>query len=70
VGPGRALELLLAVQRVGASEVLPLGLVERIAPAGQALAVARAPAGEILRWDAEAVRAVKVLLREGTEMPY
>jgi enoyl-CoA hydratase/carnithine racemase len=70
VGLGRAMELLLTARRIGASEALQLGLVERIAPAGQALAVARALAEEILQWDAEAVRAVKALLREGEEMPY
>ncbi len=70
VGPGRALELLLTARRVGAEEAWRLGLVERLAPAGQALAEALALAREILRWDPEAVRAIKALIRDGEALPF
>lgn len=70
VGPGRALELLLTARRVGAEEAWRLGLVERLAPAGQALAEALALAQEILRWDPEAVRAIKALIRDGEALPF
>jgi len=69
VGPGRALELLLTARRIGAEEALRLGLVERVAPAGQALPEAMALAREILRWDPEAVRAIKALIRDGDRFP-
>lgn len=70
VGPGRALELLLTARRIGAEEALRLGLVERVAPAGQALPEAIALAREILRWDPEAVRAIKALIRDGEALPF
>lgn len=70
VGPSRALELLLTARRIGAEEALRLGLVERVAPAGQALGEALALAREILRWDPEAVRAIKALIRDGDRLPF
>lgn len=70
VGSGRALELLLTARRLSAEEALRLGLVERVAPAGQALAEATALARQILGWDAEAVRAVKALIRDGDRLPF
>lgn len=70
VGPGRALELLLTARRISAEEAFRLGLVERIAPAGQALAEALALAREILRWDPEAVRAIKAVIQDGDSLPF
>ncbi len=70
VGPGRALELLLTARRIRAEEALRLGLVERVAPAGQALAEAMALAQEILQWDPEAVRAIKALIQDGDRLPF
>ncbi|WP_322798962.1 enoyl-CoA hydratase/isomerase family protein [Thermoflexus sp.] len=70
IGPGRALELLLTARRVSAEEALRLGLIERVAPVGQALAEAQALAREILRWDAEAVRAIKAMIRDGDSLPF
>lgn len=70
VGPGRALELLLTARRIGAEEAFRLGLVERVAPAGQALAEALTLAREILRWDPEAVRAIKAVIRDGDSLPF
>lgn len=47
VGMGRALDLILTGRPVGAAEALAMGLVNRITPPGQALAVAQALAREI-----------------------
>src|SRR5450830_1724276 len=47
VGMGRALDLILTGRPVGAAEALAMGLVNRVTPPGQALAVAQALAREI-----------------------
>src|SRR5450830_1066254 len=47
VGMGRALDMILTGRPVGAAEALAMGLVNRVTPPGQALAVAQALAREI-----------------------
>lgn len=47
VGIGRAKELIFTARRVSATEALEIGLVEKVVPAGQALAAAREMAAAI-----------------------
>jgi enoyl-CoA hydratase len=47
IGESRAMELILTGRAVGAEEALAIGLVHRLAPPGQALAVATSLAAEI-----------------------
>ncbi len=69
VGYSRALEWLSTGQVLTASEMLAYGLVNRVAPAGEALSVALELAGRITQYAPEAVRAVKRLLRAGLDLP-
>src|SRR5436190_419897 len=46
VGKGRALELLLSGDRITAQEAYRIGLVNRVVPAGELMAAARAPLGD------------------------
>ncbi len=63
VGPSRALELLASARPVGAREAASMGLVNRVAPSGLALAHALDLAREIGRHPVAAVRAVKEVVR-------
>jgi enoyl-CoA hydratase/carnithine racemase len=49
VGPENALDLLLSARTFDAAEARRLGLVSRVAPAGEVLAAAHAYAGDIAR---------------------
>ncbi len=69
VGYSRALEWLVTGQVLTPSEMLTSGLVNRVAPAGQALAAARELAERIAQHAPEAVGALKRLLRGGLELP-
>lgn len=59
VGPARAKRLTILCERIGATEALAMGLVDRTAPPGQALAVARELAARTLAMPAAAVRMSK-----------
>ncbi len=56
VGPGRAADLVCTGRRVDAEEAYRLGVIERVVPAGTALAAARAAAGDIVGNGPMAVR--------------
>ncbi|MBK8022247.1 MAG: enoyl-CoA hydratase/isomerase family protein [Chloroflexi bacterium] len=70
VGYGRAIDILLRGQVLNADELVALGLATEIATHGQALISAVLRAREIAAQDAEAVRAMKVLLQAGLNHPY
>jgi enoyl-CoA hydratase len=68
VGQGRAMEITLTGRKVEADECLRIGLCEKLAPHGQARAVAEQMAHEIARFPQACVRADRrsVYLSEGT----
>jgi enoyl-CoA hydratase len=70
VGYGRAIDMLLAARPFSAAELQALGVVQYVAPPGEALPAARALAGRIAALDAATVRAIKGLLRDGCTLPY
>lgn len=57
IGQSRAMDLLLTGRGVGADEAFEMGLVNRVSPAGGALAAAVALAEEIARFPQEVMRA-------------
>jgi enoyl-CoA hydratase len=65
VGVGRARELLFTGRIFDAAEALEIGFVNRLAPAGGALAVAKDLAREIARNDPLAVRMTKLAINVG-----
>ncbi|MCK6525418.1 enoyl-CoA hydratase/isomerase family protein [Myxococcota bacterium] len=62
VGRGAALRLLTTARQVSAEEALAMGLVDGVAPPGEAEALARATLGELLVHPAGSVRALKGLV--------
>jgi enoyl-CoA hydratase len=70
VGYGRALDMMLSARPYSAAELLDLGVVQHVAPPGEALIAARALATRIAALDPATVRAVKGLLRDGCTLPY
>ncbi len=70
VGHARAMDMLLSARWYEADDLLAFGLVNRVVPAGEALAAARAYAAQIAAWDPSAVRAVKALLHAGRTLSY
>jgi enoyl-CoA hydratase len=69
VGSGRALEMILTGRKVGAREAESMGLVNRVAPEGEALAAALALAGEILANGPLAVAYCLQAVSRGLDMP-
>jgi enoyl-CoA hydratase len=67
MGPSRARLLLLGGERIGASEALTLGLVDRVVPAGELRDAAVALAGRIAAASPSAVRQTKVAIRDGAD---
>ena len=62
IGAKRASEMIMTGKRIGAREALELGLVNRLAPVGEALAAALALADEILVAAPLAIRASKATM--------
>ena len=69
VGRGKALELILTGARIEAPEALRIGLVERLAPAGQALAAATELARALAARAPLALRYAKEAVVKGLELP-
>lgn len=65
IGASRAKELIFTARRIGAEEAGRLGLVDRLAPAGQALDAALALAREILPNGPVALRMAKLAVNQG-----
>ena len=68
IGRSRAKELIFTGRRIGAEEALHLGLVDRIAPAGEALETALALAREILPNGPVALRMAKLAVDRGLDL--
>lgn len=69
VGRGKALELILTGARIPADEALRIGLVERVAPAGEALTAATELARTIAAKAPVALRYAKEAVVKGLELP-
>jgi enoyl-CoA hydratase/carnithine racemase len=70
VGPAKAMEMMLFGAPLTAAEALQIGLINRIAPAGQAVEVAMEMADQLARQAVEAVRAIKRGVRESLTQRY
>jgi enoyl-CoA hydratase/carnithine racemase len=68
IGESRARELIYTGEPVGAQEALRIGLVNRVAPAGQALAEAQSLGRTIAERPGPTLRAVKAVLDRGLAM--
>ena len=69
VGRGKALEMILTGARIPAEEALSIGLVERVAPAGEALKAATELARAIAAKAPVALRYAKEAVVKGLELP-
>jgi len=69
VGPGRALEIVLTGEPIGAGEALRIGLVNRVVPAADLLPAAETLARTLLSRGPMALRYAMQAVREGLEMP-
>src|SRR5512139_68243 len=67
VGKGRAKELILTGRSIGAAEALAIGLVNRVAPAGELMEAAGRLAGEMLSAGPVALRQAKRAINQGCE---
>lgn len=70
VGRSRAMEILLTGKTVKAIDALRWGLVDHLAPSGEALTEAKSFAAAFASKPRSAVRAIKRALTEGEEKPY
>jgi enoyl-CoA hydratase len=68
VGRGKALEMILTGQRIGAAEALRIGLVERVVPAAEVMDAARALARELAGRAPVAMRYAKEAVVKGLGM--
>ena len=68
VGKGRALELLLSGEMIGAAEAWRIGLVNRVVPAAELMAEARRLAELLAGKGRTALRLCKAAVRDGLEM--
>ena len=69
IGKARAKDLILSARRIDAAEALRMGLVNRIAPAGELEACARELAAGIAANGPVAVRAAKEAIDRGSQLP-
>lgn len=69
VGRGKALELLLSGDMVGADQALSIGLVQAVFPAGELIEEAKKLARKILSKGPLTIGAVKSCVRQGLESP-
>jgi enoyl-CoA hydratase len=69
VGKGRAMQLCLTAEQIDAAEAHRIGLVNKVVPAGQALAAAREMAAAILANGPIACAFVLDAIHRGLEMP-
>jgi enoyl-CoA hydratase len=69
VGKGRAMQLCLTAEQIDAAEAHRIGLVNRVVPAGQALAAAREMASAILANGPIACSFVLDAIHRGLDMP-
>ncbi|SEO70679.1 enoyl-CoA hydratase/isomerase family protein [Actinacidiphila rubida] len=67
IGPSRAKDLIFTGRTVTADEALTLGLVDKVVPAGEVYAQARAWAGRLARGPAYALRAAKEAVDSGLD---
>jgi enoyl-CoA hydratase/carnithine racemase len=67
VGPSRAKDLIFTGRMVDAAEALSIGLVDRVVPAEEVYAAARAWAGRLARGPAYALRAAKEAVDDGLD---
>jgi enoyl-CoA hydratase len=70
LGKGKALELILTADRIGAAEAERIGLVNRVVPADQLMATAEELARKIMTRGPLAVRAAIEAVMSGSEMPF
>lgn len=67
VGPGRAKMLILSREPISATEAERIGIIDRLAPAGQALALAQELATKFSRGPAVGIAAVKDLINRAED---
>jgi enoyl-CoA hydratase len=70
VGMGRALDLILTGRPVGAEEALAMGLVNRVAPPGEARQAAEALAAELAHVPQACMRSDRRSVYEGADLPF
>jgi enoyl-CoA hydratase len=70
VGKGRAKELIFTGEMIDAREAWRIGLVNRVVPADQLLAEARAVAAKMIDKSASAIRIAKDAIENGLEMDF
>jgi enoyl-CoA hydratase len=70
LGKGKALELILSGDRIGAAEAERIGLVNRVVPADQLMAAAEELARKMASRGPLAVRAAIEAVMSGSEMPF
>src|SRR5438045_19053 len=70
LGKGKALELICTGDRVGAAEAERIGLVNKVVPADQLMAVAEEMARKIMSRGPLAIRAAIEAVMSGSEMPF
>ena len=70
VGKGRAMELILTGTPIGADDALRIGLVNRVVPAAELMASARALAQQLARSAPIAMRYIINAVNKGFEMPF
>ncbi|HYN97279.1 MAG TPA: enoyl-CoA hydratase-related protein [Pilimelia sp.] len=69
VGPARAKDLIFSGRLVDAAEALQIGLADRVVPADRVLAEARAMVEPYVAGPAQALRAAKLAVDGGLELP-